>query len=124
MPENVKSKRSYYLLVIFLILSVGMNIFIYVRYFYLKELQIGELRDTFNVYKYAVADTKNIDSEKIVDYMVYVKTYYPAGTKFIPRTGELAEVTEESRSRVLFILKVNLEKRLGIQLEDEIFYHS
>lgn len=105
-------------LVIFLILSFCVNLFLFTQLF-IKKLQIGELQDTFNICKWAIADSKNGTQEEIADHMLYVKMYYPSGTKYVDRTGPLAEVIEENRRTTLFILKLFLEKRSGTSLDND-----
>jgi len=108
--KNLSMNKLLYVIPLFFF--IGTTIYFSWQYYYLYNLQFGQIEDTFNIYSWALNDLSESSNEiDIVANLVYVYGYYPPGTKYIPSSSPLSNVIEQGRSGTILLLLHLLEKK-------------
>jgi len=94
----------------FLFVVFAIAAFWYFFHFHWRGAQIGEVAETHNVFRYMMQDSlRSDDPNKIVSYLRYAYSYYPAGSKYVRRNSPLAPVIEQGRAQTIAVIVQHLE---------------
>jgi hypothetical protein len=111
---------KYLFLILFIVLIV-INLYFIFQYHYFQYAQTGQVADTFNVYRWMIADSLNCDNpQEIVSKLVYAYGYYPAGTKYIPSSSPLNIAIEQGREQTITLLLLILQNKTNAHLGNDL----
>lgn len=112
------SRKKLYFLYIFQSLTLLILLYVCFRNWYIN-IQISEVGDTCNVCSWMINDANTHDVPDLISKMVYVYGYYPAGSKFVPKSSPLAQIVEQNREATLLLLLQNLKNKTGEDFGDD-----